>query len=87
MPIDMNLMSEVVSLREFVVEKLMTRFLDFYERAAGREKRTSKSLLAFNNCLSELKRDSADLKILLFIHGSIEKIVKVYCPSLNDYSR
>ena len=74
-------------MREFVVEKIMTRFLDFYERSAGKEKKTSKSLLVFNNCLNELKGDCSDLKILLFLHGSIEKMVKVYCPSLNNYSR
>jgi hypothetical protein len=87
MPIDLNLMSEVVSLREFLVEKLVTRFLDFYEKTAGVEKKTSKSLLTFNNCLSELKRDSADLKIILFLHSNLERIIQIYCPSLNNYSR
>jgi hypothetical protein len=77
----------VASLREFLIEKLVTRFVDFYEKTAGKEKKTSKSLLAFNNCLGELKRDCSDLKILLFMQGSIEKIVQVYCPSLNNYSR
>lgn len=71
MPIDLNLMSEVVSLREFLVQKIVTRFIDFYERAAGTEKKVSKSLLTFNNCLSEMKRDCADLKIILFLHGSL----------------
>lgn len=65
----------------------MTRFLDFFEKTTSKEKKTSKSLLTFSNCFNELKRDSADLKILLFLHGSIEKIVQIYCPSLNNYSR
>lgn len=74
-------------MREFLVEKIVTRFLDFYQRAAGTEKKVSKSLLTFSNCLAELKRDCADLKIILFLHGNLEKIIQVYCPSLNNYSK
>ena len=52
MPVDMNLMSEVVSLKEFLVEKIVLRFMDFFEKSTGSEvKKTSKSLLIFSNCL------------------------------------
>lgn len=30
MPIDLDLMSEVVSLRDFLIEKIVFRFMDFY---------------------------------------------------------
>lgn len=88
MPIDTNLMSEVVSLKEFLIEKIVNRFLDFFEKAAGTEnKKTSKSLITFKNCLEEMKARNPELKILFFLHTNLEKIIKIYCPSMNNYSR
>jgi hypothetical protein len=52
MPVDVNLAKEVVSFKEFLVEKIIERFIDFFTKATGNEsKKTSKSLITFKNCL------------------------------------
>ena len=35
MPIDLDLMSEVVSLRDFLIQKIVFRFMDFFEKSTG----------------------------------------------------
>lgn len=72
LPVDMNLMSEVVSLKEFLVEKIVFRFMDFFEKSAGGDgKKTSKSLIMFNNCLEEMKQRNPELNILFFMHTTL----------------
>jgi hypothetical protein len=34
-----------------------------------------------------MKQRNPELKILFFMHSTLEKIIKVYCPSLITYSR
>ncbi len=34
-----------------------------------------------------MKQRNPELKILFFMHTTLEKMIKVYCPSLTTYSR
>lgn len=34
-----------------------------------------------------MKQRNPEIKILLFLHTNLEKIIKIYCPTLNNYSR
>lgn len=49
-----------------------------------KDKKLSKSLTVFKQALEQLKAVCPTFKILLFLHNSIERIVKVYCPVLSD---
>jgi len=50
MPVDLDLMSEIVGLKEFVVEKIVDRFLDFFNKTAVTDpKKKSLSLTTFKN--------------------------------------
>lgn len=87
MPVDMDLMSEIVSLKEFVVEKIVERFLEFFCRVAVTDpKKKSNSLITFKNSMEQLKQANPENKILLYIQTALEKIIKTYCPAMT-YSR
>ena len=59
MPVDMDLMSEIVSLKEFVVEKIVERFLDFFCKTAVTDpKKKSYSLMTFKNGIETLKKEN-----------------------------
>ena len=56
MPVDLDLISEIVSLKEFVAEKIVERFLDLFCRTAVTDpKKKSNSLTTFKNSLTVVK--------------------------------
>ncbi len=57
MPIDLDLMAEVVGLKEFVVEKIVDNFISFFNKTAVTDpKKKSLSLMTFKNSLQALKQ-------------------------------
>jgi hypothetical protein len=59
MPVDLDIISEISGLREYVVEQLMERFVEFFNKTAMTEpKKKSLSFTTFKNSLEVLKREN-----------------------------
>lgn len=69
------------------MEKIMERFLElFCKTAATPAKKQSYSLTTFAQSVDLLKETSPDIKNILFLHSSLDRVIKTYCPSLS-YTR
>jgi hypothetical protein len=64
---------------------MIEKYVDFFTKAATKEKKKSASLITFKNSLNEVKQ-TPENSLLLHLHTGFERIIKLYCPAMN-YSR
>ncbi len=86
LPVETNLVGEIVALKEFLVEKMVIKYEDFFTKASLKEKKKSASLITFKNYLAEEMKNAHENSLLMHMHTGLERIIKLYCPAMS-YSR
>lgn len=71
MPVETNLCGELAALKEFLAERMIEKYEEFFSKASLKEKKKSASLITFKNYLSEEVKKGEENALLMHVHTGL----------------